>query len=210
MSLACLMGYVAHRRLVVDEAGGEVLCHRQQSALVVAHIHYQSVAQPQVGEDSIEIATAYAALKRRHVDVAYIVGQNAVFHSACQSVFGTEIHALQRVAEVDGVVLMPVPVACGVERRHQIDVAVAQLVEHLAAHLKQLFPAHVRQQHLAIAAATLPPVETILRRLIAEEAVVLVNYLPQGIEVAPRRITELVLGNATSEHCCHTYYYNKV
>ena len=64
--------------------------------------------------------------------------------------------------------------------------AVLQLAEHIAQHLKQLVVGHIVGYLARVFVVNGVPVESVLLLLIVEEAVVFVHYLPQSFKVATR------------------------
>jgi len=75
-------------------------------------------------------------------------------------------------------------------------VPVAQFAEHVSENLEQLVLRQVVAHLHRVAAAYLVPVEPVLLALRLEEAVVLVHYAPQSLEVAARIVGILLLVNA--------------
>ena len=94
---------------------------------------------------------------------------------------------------------MPRPVAAVVVGCIQVDVAVAQLAEHVAEHLEQLLVVHAVVHADLIFLIDGVPVKPVLVLLVVEEAVVLVDNLPQRLEVTLRRVVELLLVDAAGD-----------
>ena len=70
--------------------------------------------------------------------------------------------------------------------------AVAQFAEHLGEDLEELGAGHVIREAGTVAAAHLVPVEAYGLALVVEEAVVLIDNLPEGVEVAFGGVVELL------------------
>jgi hypothetical protein len=70
-------------------------------------------------------------------------------------------------------------------------VAVAQLAEHIAAHLEELAGLHVVVYAYLIFMIDGIPIQSVLLLFVVEEAVVLVDNLPKGFEVAGRGVIVL-------------------
>ena len=62
--------------------------------------------------------------------------------------------------------------------------SIPYLSKHLGEYLKELVGVHSGIDAVAIAGAHLVPVEPVGLTLIVEEAVMLVHYLPQSLEIA--------------------------
>ena len=103
-------------------------------------------------------------------------------------VVGTEVTALQGVAEVRRIVFVPVPVATVVEGGVEVHVSVFQLGEHVGEYLEELVVVHRSFRAYLIYIIYSVPVETIDLLFVVEEAVVLVDDAPQGLEVTLRRV----------------------
>ena len=76
---------------------------------------------------------------------------------------------------------------------------VAQFGEHIGEHLELLRPRHTTAKLRLIAAIDLVPVESILGFFVVEKAVVLVDDLPKCLEIAHRRVVELLFLDTRSE-----------
>ena len=83
---------------------------------------------------------------------------------------------------------MPVPVATVVEGGVEVHVTVFQLGEHVGEYLKELVVVHRPFRAYLIYIIYGVPVEAIDLLLVVEEAVVLVDDAPQGLEVPLRRV----------------------
>ena len=138
MARAGLMLDIAHGNLLVGEACGKLLRHRDESAAIVAHIDDEGVARGEIEHHVVEIAVADGILETLAAYVADIVVELPVFQTACDAIVRAEIAALQSITEVLGVSFLPAPVAGIVEAGKHIDVAVAQFAEHIAEHLEKL------------------------------------------------------------------------
>ena len=74
--------------------------------------------------------------------------------------------------------------------------SVAQLAEHVATNLKELVARELVVDAHAIFVIDLVPVETILLILVGEIAIVLVDDVPKGIEIALGRVVVLLVIDA--------------
>jgi hypothetical protein len=79
---------------------------------------------------------------------------------------------------------MPPPIPAIVERAIQVYVAIAQFAKHIGQYLKQLFAIDIIARAYLIYIINRVPVNI----FIVEEAVVLIDYLPQRLEVALRGV----------------------
>ena len=195
MPLAGLVAHVAHESLLVAEARRQLLRAGEPASRVAPHVEYQSVAGHQVEEHLVEVAAPQLVLEGGAAYVAHIVVENAVFHARCDAVVGAEVAAQQRVADVARMVLVPGPVASHVVGCVEVDVAVAQLREHVGHHFECLCAGHGVVYLPGVLLMHSVPVHTFLR----EEAVVLVHDAPQGLEVAPRGVVELLFVDASRQ-----------
>ena len=74
--------------------------------------------------------------------------------------------------------------------------SVAQLAEHVATNLKELVARELVVDAHTIFVIDLVPVETILLILVGEIAIVLVDDVPKGIEIALGRVVVLLVIDA--------------
>ena len=162
-----------------------------QSAAIAADVDDEAVAARHVEHHLVEVGVAHALLERLVAQVADVVVEDGVVRAACDEIVGAEIAAQQGVAEVGGVVLLPAPVAPRVEGRVEVDMAVAELRNHLGHHLKLLALAHLRVHPHGIFFVYGIPVHAFL----LEETVVLVQDPPQGFEIALRVVVVGVVVN---------------
>ena len=93
-------------------------------------------------------------------------------------IVSAEVTALQGVAEIGGVVFVPVPVAAVVERGVEVHVTVFQFGEHVGENFEELVVVHRSFRAYIIYIIKGVPVETIDLLLVVEEAVVLVDDPP--------------------------------
>ena len=70
---------------------------------------------------------------------------------------------------------------------------VLQFGEHLAEHFEELQPRHVGIEFSTVLCLEVSPLEAQLLLLVGEEAVALVDNRPESIEVALRRLVEVVI-----------------
>ena len=77
--------------------------------------------------------------------------------------------------------------------------AVAQLCKHVAQHFEELFAGHLLVHAYLIFLIDCVPVKSVLLLLVVKEAVVLVNYLPQCLEVSLPGVGQLVFIDAGGE-----------
>ena len=162
-----------------------------QSAAIAADVDDETVAARHVEHHLVEVGVAHALLERLVAQVADVVVEDGVVRAACDEIVGAEIAAQQGVAEVGGIVLLPAPVAPRVEGRVEVDMAVAELRDHLGHHLKLLALAHLRVHPHGIFFVYGIPVHAFL----LEETVVLVQDPPQGFEIALRVVVVGVVVN---------------
>lgn len=122
MPLAFLVLHVAHECLFVTEAGSQFLCIGKFATAVSSDIDDESVGEGQILEDFIEIALANRTCKATIVYIADIVVEQAVFQPAGYAIVCTQISPLDGIAEIGGVILVPIPVASVVEGCSEVDV----------------------------------------------------------------------------------------
>ena len=194
VSLSRLVLHIAHEDLLVGETGRQFFCRLEISTTIVAYVDDERAARGKIEEHVIEIAIADAALERAVADISDVVVELAVADARSDAIVGTEIAVEERVGNIAGIVFMPRPVACHVERSIEIDMAVAQFAHHIGQHLEELALRHLCIYLPGIALVNLIPVDRLLR----EEAVVLVHNLPQCLEVALRVVGKLVFFYACS------------
>ena len=126
----------------------------------------------------VEVALADRTGETAVVDVADIIVEDTVGQSAGDAVVGTEIFALERIAEVRWIVFVPFPVAPVVERGAEVYVTISQFGEHGGQHLEELFVVEVTFRAYIIYIIYLLPVETVFMLFVVEEAVVFVDDMP--------------------------------
>ena len=91
---------------------------------------------------------------------------------------------------------MPGPVASVVVGGSQVDMSVAQFGQHVGEHLEELFAGHAAIHLCLVFLMHLIPVKSVGIVLVVQEAVVLVDDLPQSLYVALGRVVELFLVHA--------------
>ena len=187
---------IAHEGFLVAEAGGQFLGVGQVAAAVAADVDDQAPTEDHVEQRLVEVAFADALRERFIAHVADVVVEDGVVEPGGNLVVRAHIAAQQRVADVGRIVLGPRPVAPEVVRGGEVDVTVAQLGKHVAEHLEQLLLRHALADLTGIAGVHLLPVEPVGMLLVVEEAVVLVDNLPQGLEVALRRVVVFIFVDA--------------
>ena len=184
MAFARLVLHIAGEGLLMTEAGGKPFGGGELSTPVASHIHDESVAEGEVLDDLVEAALTHLVGEAAHVEVADVIVEDAVLCPRGDLIVGTEVPALQGVAEVGGVVLMPVPVAPVVEGGIEVHVSVAQLRQHVGEHLEELVVVELSHRAYLIFIIYTVPVESVNLVFIVVETVVLIDDLPQGFEVA--------------------------
>ncbi len=191
MAAPSLVAHVAHQSFLVGEAGGKLLGGCEQASAVVAQVDDERATGRQVEEDIVEVARTGLAGKRGAPHIADVVVEDAVAQAAGYLVVGAQVLVDQRVAIVAGIVLVEAPVARHVEGCVEVDVPVAQRGQHVAQHLEQLRVGHAAVHLAGVGRVHGVPVDAFL----FEEAIVLVHYFPQGLEVALGVVVESLLGD---------------
>ena len=74
--------------------------------------------------------------------------------------------------------------------------SVTQFCEHVTEHLEELGLRHLVVHAYLIFMIYLIPVESVLMLFVFEEAIVLIDNLPQSLEVASRRVSPFLLVDA--------------
>jgi len=189
---ACLVADVAHMEEFVGEALREGFGGGEVAATVVAHIEDEAAAGLQGEEDGVEVALADGGGEAGADDIGDVVVEDAIADAGGYLVVGAEVGVLQVLVEVGREVLVPRPVAPHVGRGVEVDVAVAQFAEHLGEDFEELGAGHVIREACTVAAAHLVPVEAYGLALVVEEAVVFIDNLPEGVEVAFGGVVELL------------------
>ena len=138
MSRSRLMSHIAHEYLFVSKAGSTLLCRRNHSSAVVAHIDDECPARCEVNEYLVEIAVAGFRLEGTDIHIAHVVVEGTIAQGARNLVVGAEIASLQGVAEVLGIVFVPSPVASHIEGCIEVHMTVAQLGEHSRQQVEEL------------------------------------------------------------------------
>ena len=115
MPLTRLMLHIASEGLLMTETGGESLGGRKLATAIAADIHDESVAEGEVLDDLVETALTDLIGETAHIEIADVIVEDPVLGTRGDMVVGTEVTALQGVAEIRGVVFVPVPVAAVVE-----------------------------------------------------------------------------------------------
>ena len=178
MALACLVLHIACEGLLMTEAGGEALGGCELTAAIAADIHDESVAEGEVLDDLVETALADLVGETAHVEVADVIVEDAVLGARGDVIVGAEVTALQRVAEVGGIVFVPMPVAAVVEGGVKVHMSVLQFGEHVGEDFEELVVVHRPFRAYIIYIIKGVPVEAIDLLLVVEEAVVLIDDPP--------------------------------
>ena len=85
---------------------------------------------------------------------------------------------------------------------------VAQFGKHIRKHLEELVGIHGGVDTLGLAGPHLIPVKSVGLALVVEKAIMLVEYLPQRLEIALWRIVLFILVNTRSKtKKRNTHYY---
>ena len=168
----------------MTKTGGEAFGSGEFATAIAAYIHDESIAESEVLDDLVERALSHLVGEAAHVEVADVIVEDAVLGSRGDMVVGTEVTALQRIAEVRGVVLVPVPVASVVKGAVEVHMSVFQLGKHLGKYLEELVIVHRSFRAYLIYIIYSVPVEPVDLLFIVKETVVLVDDLPQGFEVS--------------------------
>ena len=190
---------------LVDKPPHKSLDVSEIATAVVAHVNHQTVAGGDAVEYHIEVAVAYPVGEVAVVDVGKVVAQNLVLDSRGSTVVEMEVMLVdQALVVVDGI-LLPNPVPRHVEGGDEISVAVLQLLEHVAAQVKELSARDATMNLGAIALSHLLPVHI----LVGKEAVVLVEDGPQSVEVAVGVVLPLglVVARGERQQCHHHNQY---
>ena len=180
-----LVADVAGQYLLVGKAGGNAVGVGQLAAGVVAYVDDEPFADGELLQHVAQVAVAHGIAEALVVDVADVVVERLVLQSRGDVVVLAEVDALNAVAEVLRVVLVPVPVTCHIEARVEIDVSVAQFGKHPVEHIEQVLVRHVVDDVAAVTFVHFVPVKPVLLCLVVQEAVLLVDGVPQCLEVAP-------------------------
>ena len=186
------MLHVAYQGLFVYEAACQPFGGGQVAATVVADVDDEAATQGEVDQHVVQIAIAYGLGERPVAHIADVVVEDAITDACRYLVVGAHIASFQGVAVVLGIGLVPGPVASVVHGVGEVDVSVAQLAEHVGEHLEELCLRHLVAYAYLIFVIYVVPVEAVFVLLVVEEAVVLVQDVPQGLEVARRRVGALV------------------
>ena len=178
VAFARLVLQVSHVDFLVGEPCRKCLSQSEVSASVAADVEDQSRAESEMLEDLVEVAVSEGTGEAAVVDIAGVIVEDAVFHTARDAVVRAEVSALQGVAEVRGVVLLPLPVTAVVEVGIEVHMTVAELRECLGEHLEELLLVHLVVRAYIIYIIYLLPVKTVFVLLVVEEAVMLVDDFP--------------------------------
>ena len=85
---------------------------------------------------------------------------------------------------------------------------VTQFGKHIGEHLEELVGIHCGVDTLGIAGPHLIPVKSVGLALVVEKAIMLVEYLPQSLEIALWRIVVFILVNTRRKtKKWNTHYY---
>ena len=100
MPLARLVLHIACERLLMTEAGSKSFGCRELSTAIATDIHDESVAKSEMLDDLVETAFADLIGEAADVEVADVIVEDTVLGDGGDVVVGTEVTALQGVAEV--------------------------------------------------------------------------------------------------------------
>ena len=187
---------ITYEGLLLTEAGGELLGIGEHATAVVADVDDEAAAEQHVGDDLVEVSLTNAVVETLVSDVADVVVEDFVVEARGNLIVGAHVAAQEGVAEVGRVVLIPRPIASEIVGCAEVHVSVAQFAEHIGEHLEELLAGHTVVDAHLIFIVHLLPVQPVFLLLIIQEAVVLVDNLPQGLKVALWCIVEFFLINA--------------
>ena len=117
VSRARLVLNIAYEHFLVGESRRQLLYVSQVAAAILADVDDQPPAQGHVQQHLVDVAVADGRREALVAYVANVVIENLIVQSTGYLVVGTHVAAVERVAVVGGVVLVPGPVACEVVRR---------------------------------------------------------------------------------------------
>ena len=187
MLLASLVANVAHQHLLVGEAAGKLLSIGKLTTTIASDVKYHAIAQTQPGYHVTEVALPYAIRETLVDHIGYVVRQDGVAEPTADVIVCAQILVPELSVQVLGVVLFPRPVPAQIEACGDVHMPISELGKHLAKHLKELHARHLGIELLAVLGTHLLPTDAKLLLLVGEEAIALVNQLPQGIQIALRR-----------------------
>ena len=195
MPFTRLVLQIAHECLLIAEPCSQLFGISQIASSVVSDINDESITEGKILEDLVQSAVANGVGEAGVIHIADIVVKDAVVHARGDAIVCSEVFPLQCIAEVRGIILMPTPVSSVIERRVEVHVAVAQLCQHVGEHFEQLIPISILPRAYLIFIVDGIPIQPILLLLIVEEAVMLVDNLPECLEIALRCIGKFLLVN---------------
>ena len=139
------------------------------------------------------IALTYARGETMIDDISHIIIQYAVIQTCRYTVVLAKVCLPDFFVQVGGIILLPCPIASHIRSGIKVDMTVLKFAEHIAKHLLQLRRSHFLVQLATIPCMHLVPIKSYGLCLIVKEAIVLVDYLPQGFHIALWGILELHL-----------------
>lgn len=191
-----LVGDVSHQPFLVGEACGQPFGIGQRPARIVAHVHDEAVAQAQVVHHFVEVAVADGGRKATIIYITDIVVQNLVINAGGDAVVGAEVGAVQAVAEVGRIVLVPAPVASHVGGGVEVDMPVAQFGEHVAKHFEELCVGHAVVDERPVFGIDFVPREATFLFFVVVETILGVDDAPKRFEVVGGRVVGILFPDA--------------
>ena len=191
---------VTAQRLLGSKTLGQRDSIGQRAASIVSNVEYQSVGITDEGKDIVEIGGADGTIERTVTNVSHRVTTiHYILHTSRVPVIRAKIILTnQVVVVVGGIILIPRPIASNIERGIDIYVAVAQGINHLVEHVEKLELCldGVLEKRGIFAMHTLP-----IDTLLFKEAIMLIERLPERLEVTAQTIVllQLVIVETSSE-----------
>ena len=138
MSQPDLVTDIATQSLFGSETFGQRNSIGERTSAIVANVEYQAIGIANQGQDIVEVSGSDCAVERTVAHVGHRVATiHHILHPRRVPVVRAQIILPnQIVVEVGGIILVPRPVARNVERCIDIDVAIAQRIDHLVEHVK--------------------------------------------------------------------------
>ena len=196
MTLSRLVLQITHQRLLIAETCCELFCIGEVAASILTDVDDDSVTEGEVAQDLVQTTIANGACEAAIVRIADIIVEDPIAHTGGDAVVCVEVFALECVAEIRRIVLVPTPIAAVVERRIEVHMAITQFAQHIREHLEQLVLVGFFPRAYLIYIIYSIPVEAVFMLLIVEETVVLIDNLPKGLKVPLSRIREFFLIDA--------------
>ena len=208
MTSTSLVLDISHMGALVEETGGKALGVCEIASSIVADVDDESLTEHKVDEHLVEIALAHTILNTLVAHIGDIVVEDTIGCPGGYLVVGAEIAPIERVVAVGGITFLPSPIAGKVACRGEINMPITQFGKHIGEHLEELVGIHGGVYTLGIAGPHLIPVKPVGLALVVEKAIMLVEYLPQSLEIALWRIVVFILVNTRRKtKKWNTHYY---